>query len=217
MSYSDVFGGANIYPSEISYSAIALSGDITLSWPEETSTNTNLATRIIDVTPASSGHTITLPDAKKSGTGNTILFNNKGSHSFTVANAGGVAVGATLGAGTLWQIYLTDNSTTNGTWQLLQYGAATSTANAAALAGTGLVAVGTLLSQSVPITSFSADYTAATDDRAKMYNWTAAAGVLTLPDPTVVGDNWFIYLRNSGTGAIVATPQELLQLMEPLH
>ena len=91
-SYTDVFGGANIYPSEISYSAIALSGDITLSWPEETSTNTNLATRIIDVTPASSGHTIILPDAKKSGTGNTILFNNKGSDSFTVANAGGVAV-----------------------------------------------------------------------------------------------------------------------------
>jgi len=49
--YTDVFGGANIYPSEISYSAIALSADVTLSWPEETSTNTNLATRIIDVTP----------------------------------------------------------------------------------------------------------------------------------------------------------------------
>tara|TARA_R110001599_G_scaffold73381_4_gene202897 strand:- start:359 stop:1564 length:1206 start_codon:yes stop_codon:yes gene_type:complete len=211
-SYTDVFGGANIYPSEISYSAIALSGDITLSWPEETSTNTNLATRIIDVTPASSGHTIILPDAKKSGTGNTILFNNKGSDSFTVANAGGVAVGSALGAGTLWQVYLTDNSTTNGTWQLLQYGAATSTANAAALAGTGIVAVGTLLSQSVPITSFSADYTTGVDDRAKMFNWTSAGGILTLPDPTVVGDNWFIYLRNSGTGAIVATPPGVITI-----
>ena len=48
--YQDVFGGANIYPSEISYSYSKLSADVTLSWPEETSTNTNLATRIIDVT-----------------------------------------------------------------------------------------------------------------------------------------------------------------------
>ena len=132
--------------------------------------------------------------------------------SFTVANAGGVAVGSALGAGTLWQVYLTDNSTTNGTWQLLQYGAATSTANAAALAGTGIVAVGTLLSQSVPITSFSADYTTGVDDRAKMFNWTSAGGILTLPDPTIVGDNWFIYLRNSGTGAIVATPPGVITI-----
>ena len=38
--YQDVFGGANIYPSEISYSTQNLSADVTLSWPEETSTNT---------------------------------------------------------------------------------------------------------------------------------------------------------------------------------
>ena len=47
-SYTDVFGGANIYPSEISYSSVALTASIVLSWPEETSTNVNLATRIID-------------------------------------------------------------------------------------------------------------------------------------------------------------------------
>ena len=33
--YTDVFGGANIYPSEISYSAITLTTtDVVLSWPE---------------------------------------------------------------------------------------------------------------------------------------------------------------------------------------
>jgi hypothetical protein len=86
--YTDVFGGANIYPSEISFSAITLSTDITLSWPEETSTNTNLATRIIDVTATTAGRSIFLPDAKKSGTGNTILFNNQGAETFIVKNAG---------------------------------------------------------------------------------------------------------------------------------
>ena len=204
-NYTDVFGGANIYPSEISYSSVALSSNIVLSWPEETSTNVNLATRIMDVTPSSTGFTITLPDAKKSGTGNTILFNNKGSNTFTVLNAGGTQVG-TIASGQLWQIYLTNNSTSNGTWELLQYGATTSSANASALAGTGIVAVGALLSQSVPITAFNSNFAASADSRAMMFNWTGAGGTLTLPDPTVVTNNWFIYVRNSGSGQLAATP-----------
>lgn len=214
--YTDVFGGANIYPSEISYSAISLSADVVLSWPEETSTNENLATRIIDVTPSSAGFSIVLPDATKTGTGNTILFNNRGSYTFTVRSADLVQV-ATVSSGTLWQVYLANNSTEAGTWRILQYGATTSTANASALAGTGIVAVGTLLSQSVPITTFSADYTASAADRAKMLNWTGAGGTLTLPDPTVVGNNWFVYLRNSGSGAIAADPPSTVTIDDGLY
>ena len=209
--YQDVFGGANIYPSEISYSSITLSVDVVLSWPEETSASENLATRIIDVTPTGAGFSIRLPAANKTGVGNTILFNNRGSDTFTVRNSSGTQV-VTVAAGTLWQVYLADNSTAAGTWRSLQYGAATSTANASALAGTGIVAVGTLLSQSVPITSFNTNYTAGVADRAKMFNWTAAAGTLTLPDPTVVGNNWFIYLRNSGSGAVVADPPGIITI-----
>lgn len=209
--YQDVFGGATIYPSEISYSAIALSTNVVLSWPEETSANENLATRIIDVTPASAGLSITLPDANKTGVGNTILFNNRGAQTFTVRNAVGTQV-ITIAPGTLWQVYLSDNSNAAGVWRSLQYGAATSSANASSLAGTGIVAVGTLLSQSVPVTSFNTNYTAGVNDRAKMFNWTAAGGTFTLPDPTVVGDNWFVYLRNSGSGAIVADPPGLITI-----
>jgi hypothetical protein len=39
-----------------------------------------------------------------------------------------------------------------------------------------------------------------------MFVWTGAGGTITLPAPTIVGNNWFIYLRNSGSGAIVADP-----------
>lgn len=202
-TYTNVFGGANIYPSEISYSAIALSTDVTLSWPEETSASENLATRIIDVTPDSPGHTITLPDAQKAGTGETILFNNLGSDTFIVNNANNVQV-VSIAPGTLWQVYLSSNSTVAGVWRALQYGAAVSQANAASLAGTGIVAVSTLLSQSVPITSFNSDYTTGITDRAKMFNWTGAGGTFTLPDPITLGNNWFVYLRNSGSGAISA-------------
>jgi hypothetical protein len=204
--YNDVFGGANIYPSEISYSAVTLTADIVLSWPEETSTNTNLATRIIDVTESTSGWSIFLPDAQKSGTGNTILFNNQGAYTFIVKNAGGTQV-ASIAAGTVWQVYLTSNTTTNGLWETLQFGATVSNANASALAGTGIVAVGTLLSQSVPITQFNTNYTAGTADRAKMYLWTGSgSGVLTLPSAATVGNDWFMYLRNSGGGQVTVTP-----------
>jgi hypothetical protein len=209
--YTDVFGGANIYPSEISYSAVALSTNITLSWPEETSTNVNLATRIMDVTPSTSSLGITLPDADKTGTGNTILFNNRGAHTFTVFNAVGVQV-VTVAPGTLWQVYLTNNSTAAGVWRSLQYGATTSVANASSLAGTGIVAVGALLSQSVPVTGFNANYTAGVQDRARMFNWTGANGTLTLPSAVTVGNNWFLYLRNSGSGAIVADAPGVLTI-----
>ncbi len=209
--YTDVFGGANIYPSEISYSSLTLTADVTLSWPEETSTSNNLATKIMDISASSAGLSIYLPDANKTGTGNTILFNNVGAQTITVRNAGGTQV-VTVAPGTLWQVYLTNNSTANGTWRSLQYGASISQANASSLAGTGIVAVGTLLSQSVPVTSFNTNYTAGVNDRAKMFNWTSAGGTFTLPDPTTVGDNWFVYLRNSGSGAIVADPPGLITI-----
>jgi hypothetical protein len=208
--YTDVFGGANIYPSEISYSSLTLTTSVYLSWPEETSTNENLATRIIDVT-AAAGLSIYLPEANKTGTGNTILFNNRGANTVTVRNATGTQV-VTIAAGELWQVYLANNTTAAGTWRSLQYGAATSQVNASSLAGTGIVAVGTLLSQSVPVTAFNANYTAGVNDRAKMYNWTGAGGTLTLPDAATVGDNWFMYLRNSGSGAVSADPPGLITI-----
>lgn len=205
--YTDVFGGANIYPSEISYSSLTLTADVYLSWPEETSTNQNLATRIIDVS-ANAGLSIYLPEANKSGTGNTILFNNIGGNTVTVRTSTGVQV-VTVDSGELWQVYLTNNTTVAGTWRSLQYGAAVSQVNASSLAGTGIVAVGTLLSQSVPVTTFNTNYTTGAADRAKMFNWTSAGGTFTLPDATAVGNNWFVYLRNSGSGAILADPPGL--------
>lgn len=204
-TYTSVFGGANIYPSAVSYSAIALTVDVTLSWPEETSTSINLATKIIDVTAASAGLKIFLPNAAKAGNGETILFNNLGAYTFTVVDSTGVQV-VTPASGTLWQIYLTSNATAAGLWETLQYGASLSNANASALAGTGIIAVGTLLSQSVPITTFNSSYVLGKPDRARMFNWTGVGGTITLPSAQTVDNNWFFYLRNSGTGAIVVTP-----------
>lgn len=203
--YTDTFGGATIYPSEVSFSALTLTADVELAWPQETSSEGPLATRIINVSASAPGHSIYMPEASKTGTGQTILFNNTGAATFTVRDFDGTQL-VVPAAGALWQIYLNDNSTAAGDWNALNYGATVSVPNASALAGTGIVAVGSTLSQSVPVTSFNTDYEAGVNDRAKMFLWTGAGGVLDLPSAQDVGNNWFMELRNGGTGAIVATP-----------
>lgn len=204
-TYTDVFGGSNIYAAELTYRAVTLSADITLNWPDEASASSEFAAKIMDVTPGGAGFVITLPPANQASTGETILLSNKGSYSFTVKDASGVTVAA-LTSGTVYQLYLTDNSTAAGVWQAFQFGAAISSANAASLAGTGLVAIGTLLSQSVPVSSFSSAYTANLNDRAKMLLWTGGSDTLTLTAPATLGENWFILVKNSGSGTLTVDP-----------
>jgi len=204
MSYSSVFGGSTIYPSGVSYYALNFSTDMVLNWPLDTTASTNIAARIIDLNPSVSGLKVYLPAANLAAQGQTILFNNIGAYTVNVVNANGTTVVAPA-SGELWQIYITNNSTAAGVWQTLRYGASVSTTNAAALAGAGLVAISTQLAQSLPVTTFNSVYTAGSVDRASLLNWNGGAGVLNLPSPATVGANWFIQVRNSGTGALVIT------------
>jgi hypothetical protein len=203
--YTNIFGGSNISPAEISYAAVSLTANTTYDWALETAPSTDLIAGIMDVTATSGPWSLTLPSALEASTGQTILFNNVGSNSFIIRNNAGTQIAAPT-AGQVWQIYLTDNTTAGGTWLAFQYGAAVSTANAASLAGTGLVAIGSLLSLAMPVTFFGSNYTAGTDDRAKTFIWNGGAGTLTSDAAGTLGDNWFLQLRNEGTGALVVDP-----------
>lgn len=203
-TYTDVFGGANIYPSDISYRALTLTADVQLHWPDEADTSSEIVARIMDLS-AASAHALTMPSAAEASPGETVLFNNVGAATVTIKDAAGTQI-ATIAAGTAWQIYLIDNTTAAGSWRVFQYGATVSQANASSLAGTGIVAVGAVLSQSVPLTVFNSDYTASATDRAKGFVWTGVSGTLTLADAVGLGNNWFILFRNSGTGAVTVDP-----------
>jgi hypothetical protein len=203
--YTNIFGGSNISPAEISYAAVSLTADTTYDWALETAPSSDLIAGIMDVAATSGPWSLTLPSALEASTGQTILFNNVGSNSFIIKDNSGVQVAAPT-AGQVWQIYLTDNTTAGGTWLAFQYGAAVSTANAASLAGTGLVAIGSLLSLAMPVTFFGSSYTAGVSDRAKTLIWNGGAGTLTSAAAGTLGDNWFIQLRNEGTGALVVDP-----------
>jgi hypothetical protein len=202
--YTQVFGGTTIYPSNVSYLALALTADVTLSWPLDANTGADVAARIIDVTPTGA-YSIFMPPADQTGVGQTTLFNNLGPDTITVKDSvGGTLI--SIATGQQWQIYLTDNTTAAGSWRTFRYGAATAQAQASALAGLGLVAQGSVLSQTYPTITFNSDYVAGAPDRAAFYVWTGGVGILTLPAAAAVGNGFFIAARNGGSGNLTVTP-----------
>ena len=204
-SFTNTFGGTVVYPADVSYRAIALTANVTLTWPTELATDTNVVASIMDVTPSAAGFTIRMPDATQASVGQTALFFNVGADSFTVADNSGNTI-QTIAAGQAWQIYLTGNATVNGTWRPIQYGAGTSSASASALAGAGLKAITTTLNQSAPTTLLSADYTLTAVDRARVLVWNGGAGTFTMPSAAAAGNDWFFDARNSGTGGLTIQP-----------
>lgn len=203
--YTNIFGGSNISPAEISYAEVSLTQNTTFDWALETAPSSNLIAGIMDVTATAGPWIMTLPSALEASTGQAILINNVGAETFIIQSADGTQVAAPV-SGSVWQLYLTDNTTVGGTWQAFLYGAQVSTANAASLAGTGLVAIGTLLSLAMPVTFFGTNYTAGVADRAKTLIWNGGAGTITMTTAGTLGDNWFFQLRNEGTGALLVDP-----------
>lgn len=204
-SFTNTFGGTVVYPADVSYRAIALTANTTLTWPTELATDTNVVASIMDVTPSVGSLTIRMPDATQASVGQTALFFNVGASSFTVADNSGNTI-QTIAAGEAWQIYLTGNSTVNGTWRPIQYGAGTSSASASALAGAGLKAITTTLNQAAPTTLLSADYTLSSVDRARVLVWNGGAGTFTMPSAAAAGNDWFFDARNSGSGGLTIAP-----------
>lgn len=204
-SYTNVFGGNVVYPAEVSYRAFTLSANVELAWPTELATNANVVSSIMDVTPSGAGFEVAMPAANDASVGETALFFNVGSDSFTVTDNSGNTI-QTIAAGQAWQIYLTDNTTVDGSWRPIQYGAGTSSASASALAGAGIKAITTTLNQSTPTTLLSADYTLTSVDRARVLVWNGGAGTFTLPSAAVAGNDWFFEVRNSGTGGLSVAP-----------
>ena len=209
-SYTEVFGGTNIYPADVSYLGFDLTTtDIVLAWPVETNAPNTLAdyplARIMDVNCTGSSRKVYMPAANDASVGEAALFNNIGSVTFTVVDSTGGVI-CTVLPGTLWQVYMTNNTTAAGVWVAYQFGSTLSQANAAALAGYGLKAITSTLNQAISNNSLNSNYTAGINDRAHMLNWTGASGTISFDSAAVVGSDWFLYVRNSGSSSITLNP-----------
>lgn len=204
-SYTDVFGGQNVNPAQLNYRAVSLTASVTLVWPRDAQDGTNNVAKKMDVTPTAGGYVITMPSALLASTGEDVLFVNPSAFSFSVVDAAGGAL-ATVAAGQAWLLYLKTNAIAAGTWRAIQYGTGTSSADAATLAGYGLLAITTTLNQSHPVVTKSANYTLLAADRAKVVVSTGGAITFAFTAAATLADNWFVLVRNDGTGNLTLDP-----------
>lgn len=205
-TYTNVFGGTVVYPAEVSYRAVSLTADTQLSWPTELATDTSVVAQIMDVTANAGPLKLKMPSAIDASVGETTLIFNVGSNDFTVTDTNANTI-VSIAPGLAYQIYLIDNTTASGSWRSVQYGAGTSSATAGSLAGQGIKAIGTTLNQSMSVFTFSVNYAlGVASDRSALYVWTGGAGTISLPLASDAGNDWFVQVRNSGTGALTVDP-----------
>lgn len=204
MSYNSPFTGNVVQPTDVSYRDITLSATTQLQWPINGTSTDDAAARIMEVT-ATNNAELWMPPANQASVGQDALIRNIGANPFTVYTFDGADTIVTVNAGEAQYIYITDNPDESGTWGIIAFGIGSSGADAATLAGYGLLAIGQTLNQSQPVTTFSNNYTAVDTDRSNTYVWTGGAGTLTLTLATTLGNNWFMFLRNSGTGALTVS------------
>jgi aspartate 1-decarboxylase len=202
MSYNSPFTGNVIQPTDVSYRSITLTSTLQLQWPINGSTTDDTTARIMEVSTSSTAYQLWMPPANQASVGQDALIRNTGMVDVDVYDYDGQNTIVTVSAGESQYIYITDNPDESGTWGIIAFGIGSSGADAATLAGYGLLAIGQTLNQAQPVTTFSSDYTALTSDRSNTYVWTGGAGTLTLTAASTLGDNWFMFLRNGGSGTL---------------
>ena len=212
MSYVSPFTGDVIQPTDVSYRTVTLTANTQLIWPSNSTTNTDYLARIMQVTASTSGLSMYMPPANQASVGNDTLIRNIGSNTFTVKDYAGTNTIVSVAAGESKYIYITTNADAQGTWGNIAFGTGTSSADAATLAGYGLVASGATLNQSHPSAAITTGTTFATTDRAQTRVWGSGSGTATLPAAATLGNNWFTLFKNNGTGSftISCTGAELI-------
>lgn len=204
-SYTDTFGGATVNPALLSYISYTTDVNLTLVWPLEAPQNANVAADKIDVIAVLNNLGVTVPPADQVSVGQDILFRNPGTHTFFVYDHDGIQIGQ-VGSGEAWYFVLIDNDTVAGVWYAIQFGVGTSSATAASLAGAGLRANANALDQNLLTNALIANYTIGIGDRATVLQNAGGAVVYIFGSASVLGNGFFVYVINAGTGSVVLTP-----------
>lgn len=210
MSYNSPFTGNVIQPTDVSYRAVTLSANTQLEWPINGNATDDYAARIMQVTATTTGLSLYMPPANQSSVGNDALIRNIGSNTFTVKDYAGANTIISVAAGESKYVYITANSTVTGSWGNIAFGAGTSSADAATLAGYGLVASGATLNTSHPAQALVNAGTFASTDRAQTCVWDGGAATYTLPSANSLGNNWFTLFKNNGSGSMVISAADLI-------
>jgi hypothetical protein len=137
--------------------------------------------------------------------GADILFRNLGAHEFIITDfIGGASVTVPIGISKYF--YLVDNTSAAGSWNNVTFGAGTSFADAATLAGAGLTTVNGQLATTQNPVNVTVSPNITDGSRAATFVWNAGAGSFTLPIIQELSDGWYIGFRNNGTGTLAINP-----------
>jgi hypothetical protein len=205
MTFTSPFTGTVVQPTDVSYYFLSFGTNQTLYWPQVVNPTQVPASRIMDCVATTINLEIALPDAEQGSLGTDILFRNLGANDFVITDAiGGASVTVAVGQATYF--YLTDNTSTAGTWGNIAFGVGTSFADAATLAGAGLTTVNGQLATTQNLVDVSIAPTINNASRASTFVWNSGTGAFTLPATGTLSTGWFIGFRNNGTGTLSITP-----------
>lgn len=200
--YTDPFTGQTVSPTQVGYCRVLMVPFQSLEWPVNGNTGVNnIAANIVEASSYGVNYYLSMPPGAQVSAGQSILIKNVGAYQFNVVNFSYGAI-CTIAPGAAQYVFLTDNSTTEGTWSSVPFGAGTSTANAAVLEGSGLVAKGATLNQTYPAVAVNSSTPIQDSNRAQFLVWSGGVGTLTLPAASTVGSGWFVNIRNAGSGVL---------------
>ncbi len=225
----NTFGKGAVQTAYVNYLELDIrTNDITLVWPDAyvnvpytdpiTDIHYNSAAARMKVITSAAAHTITLPDATKTSVGQNFIITNSGPDPFNLLKSGG-SVLATIDPGISLYFSLDANTLPAlpaplpdpaGTWIIVTFGAGTSEAIAAELAGYGLIAILNTLNTDIPVINYTIPPVIDETFRAKLIVWTGGVTTLNLP---VIGDapgGYYVSFTNQSTGpTITIIPGEL--------
>lgn len=199
--YVDPFGGSSVQPAQVSYRAFSISTPTQLAWPTEQSED--YVARVMEITALAGGLSVTLPDARAVSPGYDFIFLNPGANTYTVLdNAGGTV--CIVSPGQAQYALLTNSSTVQGSWRVIQFASLASAVQASSLTGPGVGVDGSVLYLSWPTQTFTSDYTVGPADRAKLLVWTGGVGTLNLSQANTagIGNDYVCGVSNQGTGTL---------------
>lgn len=195
------FTGTVVTPTDVTYEYLTLTESIQLYWPATIPAGEKPLTRIIDVNTSNAAYTITFPQANQGATGTDSLIRNVGSADLTVYNYDSLQ-SFTIAPGEAFYFYLSDNTTEGGSWQSVMFGAGTSVADAAALAGNNLYVRNSLLAVGFPNVEITSPPTITNNNSGVVYVWQSGTATIDLPTAISLNTGWFIGFRNNGSGTL---------------
>lgn len=199
MNYSDPFGVQLSTPLSRTLRLIELQKDMTLNWPEGYFGPDYIAS-INEINPSKSGLSVTMPSAVSANYGTGMLMSNIGAHRVVIKNHADVQI-TDLEPGQTKYLYCNNNETESGEWRITTFGSTTHTADATALAGPGMAAIGGRLAAAHPVSVTASSLTVLGTDRAKLFVANAGSSTFTLPTHTI-GNDFFIGVKNGGSGTV---------------